>query len=49
MDSSLSNENFVIIYSPSSCFKPEWVSVFSITQKKILWRMSVIKQLMVVV
>jgi len=35
-----------ISYSPSSCFKPVWVSFFCWTQKKIFWRMSVIKQLM---
>jgi len=31
--------NSVIIYVSSSCSKPEWVSFFCWTQKKILWRM----------
>ena len=39
--SSLLNENSVIIYSPSSCFKPVCISFFCWTQKKIFWRMSV--------
>jgi len=30
----------VIIYSPSSCFIPVWVSFFSWSQRKIFWRMS---------
>ncbi len=38
MDSSL-NENSVIIYSPSCCFKAVWISVFCGTQKKIFWEM----------
>jgi len=36
----------VIIYSPSICFKPVWISFFCWTQKKISWRTSVTKQLM---
>jgi len=35
-----------IIYSPSSCFKPAWVSFFCQTQKKIFWKMLETKQLM---
>ena len=41
------NENSVIIYSLSSCFKP--VSFFCWTQKKIFWRMSITRQLMVAI
>ncbi len=37
MDSAPKNLNSVIIYSPSSCSKPEWVSFFCWTQKKIFW------------
>ncbi len=35
----------VILYSPSSCFTPEFLYFFCWTQKKIFWRMLVIKQL----
>ena len=41
------NENSVIIYSLSSCFKP--VSFFCWTQKKIFWRMLIARQLMVAI
>jgi len=41
-NSSLQNENAVIIYSPSYCFK---LSLFCWTQRKIFWRMSVTRQL----
>jgi len=30
--------NYVIIYSPSSCCKPVWVSFFCWTQRKVFWR-----------
>jgi len=43
--SSLQNENSVIFYSPSSCFKPLWICFFCWTQRKIFWRMPVTKQL----
>ncbi len=33
------NVNFVIIYSPSRCFRPAWLSVFCKAQKNIFWRM----------
>jgi len=36
----------VIIYSPSSCSKPEWISFFCWTQEKKFWRIRVTKQLM---
>jgi len=42
---SLLNENSVIIYSASCCFKPVWIPFFCWTQKKIFWRMSVTRQL----
>ncbi len=41
------NVNSAIIYSPSSCSKPVWISLFCWTQKKIFWRMLVTKQLLV--
>ncbi len=41
--------NFVIIYSPSCCSKPVWVSFFCWTQNMIFWRMLVTKQLMVAI
>ncbi len=37
--SSPKNENYVIIYSPSSFSNPVWVSFFCWTQKTIFWRM----------
>ncbi len=46
-DSLPKNENSLIIYSPSSCSRPVWVSFFCYTQKKILWRIWVTKQLLV--
>jgi len=30
--------NSVIVYTPSSCCKPVWVSFFCWTQRKIFWR-----------
>jgi len=39
------NEKFVIIFLPSSCSKPLWVSFFCWTQK-IIWRMLVTRQLL---
>ncbi len=38
-----------IIYSPSSCSKPVWVSFPCWAQKMIFWRMLVTKQLMVAI
>ncbi len=38
MDSSPKNENYVIIYSPSSSSKPVRMSLFCRTQRKIFWR-----------
>ncbi len=38
-------QKFVIIYPPSYHSKPVWVSFLCWTQKKIFWRMLVIKQL----
>ncbi len=38
-DISPKNENSVIIYSPSSCSIPVWVSFFCWTQNKIFWKM----------
>jgi len=46
ISSSPKNETCVIVYSPSSCSKPLWVSYFCWTKKKIFWRILVIKQLM---
>ncbi len=39
----------IIIHSPSSCSKHVWVSIFYWTQKKIFWRMLLIKYLMVAI
>jgi len=39
----------IIIYSPSCCSKPVWVSFLCWTQKKIFWRMLVSRQLTVAV
>jgi len=33
------NQQHVILYPSSSCFKPVWGSFFCCTQKKIFWRM----------
>ncbi len=37
----------VMIYSPSNCFKPVWVSLFCRTQNNVFWRMLVTKYLTV--
>ncbi len=47
--SSHKNENPVIIYSPSSCSKPVWVSFFCWAQNKLVWRMLVTRQLTVAI
>jgi len=44
MNNSLKNENSFIIYSPSTGFKPVWISIFCWTQRKIFWRMSITRQ-----
>jgi len=44
-DTPHKNENYVIIFSPSSCCKPVWVSFFCRTQRKIFWRTTGTKQL----
>ncbi len=37
----------VMIYSPSNCLKPVWVSLFCSTQNNVSWRMLVTKYLTV--
>ncbi len=48
-DSSPKNESSVIICSHSGCSKPVRASIIYWTQKKIFWRMSVSKQLILAI